>query len=229
MATQLQRLMAGIDGEKTDAAAGLVCAKLLQDEAVAAAAAAAAGPDEPGKGGGRAPDAVPLAAGSVSAVHRGKSSEHSAALRSEELLAWAAGVCRGAAAACPAACGSTAAAADVQDAERWARYATAAYGARQHLWRRGKRSGCAASKQLARLAAAAAAEKAQPLWGWGGLGGGLAGCGGRSKAASRAELRDFAAARELLGPGCQIIAFCSGNKGQGLLPHLVALDRWMGR
>ena len=37
------------------------------------------------------------------------------------------------------------------------------------------------------------------------------------------------AARELLGPGCDLVWCCPGDEQRGLLPHLVALDRWAGQ
>lgn len=218
MATQLQRLMVSIDGEKTDAAAGLVCAKLLQDEAAAAAGAGVQRQEE--QGDSRAPAAAAPAAAAAGGDGKGDLS-----LRSSQLLAWAEEVCRAAAAACPAAAGRPAGAADVQQALQWALFATAAYGARQHMWRRGKQGSCATQRQLSRLAAAARAEGAQPLAGWGGLAAAAAASGLGARAPSKAEHRDFAAARELLGAGCQIVSFSSGHKKRGLLPHLLALNR----
>ena len=61
--------------------------------------------------------------------------------------------------------------------------------------------------------AAAEAAGAQPLAGW-------------AEPLSGEQRRDFAAARALLGPGCEIVRLSSGHEPSGLLPHLAALDRW---
>lgn len=189
MLTELQAQLTSIDGEKTDVAAGLACAALLQQEAAGAAADAA-------KSGA-----------------------------SSQLLVWAEQVCRGAAAATsPAPAATPADAEAAAEALHWARFATAAYGARQRSWQRGKTSSCAARKQLSRLVGAALAEGAQPLAGWGTAA--AAADAGRRVKPSRAELEGFAAAREQLGPGSQIVSISAGQGG--LLPHLVAVDRWGG-
>jgi hypothetical protein len=132
---------------------------------------------------------------------------------SPQLLAWAEGVCRGSADALPAAGGASATPGEAAEALHWARFATAAYGARQHAWRRGEKGAWAARRQLGAVVAAAKAEGAAPLAGW-------------HAPPSKAERRDFAAARELLDPGCSIVSFHSGREPAGLLPHLLAVDRW---
>lgn len=208
MVTELQRRLGAISADKTDAAAALACAALLQDEALASGGAAEEATGEPaGKADGGA------------------------------LLAWAQGVCQGAAAAAasqPAGRIAPAGEDTAAEALHWARFAAAAYGARQHGWQRGKVGSCAARKQLARLAAAAAAEGAQPLAGWGGMAAAATPDGGAGSPAvpfakpSSAQLKDFAAARELLGAACQIVALGRGDKKAGLPPHLVAVDRWVG-
>lgn len=204
--TELQRQLVAIDGEKTDAGTALACAALVQQEATAAATAAAAA------GAGAATEAADGAAAAAKEQGAGP------------LLAWAEGVCRGAAAfaaeAPPAPAGEEAAA----EALHWSRFAAAPYGARLHQWRRGKASSCAARRQLGRLAAAAAAEGAQPLAGW--RPGAAAADGRQQQKPTKAERRGFAAARELLGLSCQIVSFSAGDEKRALLPHLVAVDRW---
>mgnify|MGYP001811068783 CR=1 FL=1 len=228
--------MAGIDGEKTDVVAGLACAALLQEEAAAAGVASAAGKGaaagaaaESGTvaGSAAADAAVVVELGSsvagkpqgLDATQKWGGSAVSAAATAgstagssagSELLAWAEGVCSGAAAAVPTPGGAAASAEEAAEALHWARFATAAYGARQHAWRRGEQGGCAARRQVGRLAAAAAAEGAGPAAGW-------------PSPPSKAQRRDFAAARELLGPG--IVSYHAGAEPRGLLPHLVAVDR----
>lgn len=197
--TELQRQLVAIDGEKTDAGTALACAALVQQEATEAAAEAGA--------------AAGAAGGGAAAAAKDQDTG--------PLLAWAEGVCRGAAAftaeAPPSPAGDDAAA----EALHWSRVAAAPYGARLHQWRRGKTSSCAARRQLGKLAAAAAAEGAQPLAGWH-----PAAADGRQPKPSRAERRGFVAARELLGPGCQIVSFNGGDEKRALLPHLLAVDRW---
>jgi hypothetical protein len=46
-----------------------------------------------------------------------------------------------------------------------------------------------------------------------------------TKVPSKYLLRDFAAARRLLGQAADIVSMDSGDQKAGLLPHLVALDR----
>lgn len=231
--TELQQQLVAIDSEKSDAAAALACAALVQQEALAASEAAkgagagdgAANVTEVGTEGGAAGAEPAAAAGTPAAAV--KAHGLSAALD------WAAGVCRGGAAATAAAAGgeleppigSEAAA----EALRWSRFAVAPYGSRLHSWRRGKASSCAARKQLGRLASAAAAEGAEPLAGWGtGAAAAAAAAGGRPCKPSRAEWRSFAAARELLGAACQVVSFSNGDRKRGLLPHVVAVDRCAG-
>lgn len=216
LATQLQGRLGGIQADKTDVAAILACAMLLQDEAAA--------------GLGPAPAAAAAADGATAAGD-GKASNG-------PLLAWARDVCEGAAAAAapqPAGAVAPADAEAAAEALHWARFAAAAYGEQQHGWRRGKASARAASKQLSALAAAAKAEGARPLAGWGGLGAAAnvaaAGAGGGARSSpSKAQLRDLAAARDLLGPACQIVALSHGDSEARLPPHLLAVDRcaWMG-
>ncbi len=233
--TELQQQLVAIDGEKSDAGAALACAALVQQEALAAVAAAAAGG---GAAAGAAQGSAEVAAedGAAGLAANGASAEAEAAPAAAKphgpsaVLEWAAGVCRGAAA-------GTAGAAAVQQAPageeaaaealHWSRFAVAPYGSRLHSWRRGKSSSCAARGQLSKLAAAAAAEHAQPLAGWG-TGAAVAAAATRPHKPSRAERRSFAVARDLLGPGCQIVSFSNGNEKRGLLPHLVAVDRWGG-
>lgn len=189
--SELQRRLVAIDGEESDVGTALACAALLQTEAAEAAP----------------PADCPASTASGSSV-----------------LVWAAQVCRAAAAVgagCMPAAAPPAQADEVGEALHWARFATAAYGARQHLWRRGKTGPWAARRQLSRLAAAAAAEGAQPLAGWGGE---AAPAGGKPHKACGAERKSFAAARDLLGAGSQIVALSSGDERRGLLPHVIAVD-----
>lgn len=234
--TQLQQLMAGIDADKTDVVAGLACAALLQDEAAQAARADPAACQQEGSGSAAAHGkegasaAVALEAASVAGVGEACSKADADGMAGSraaggavdpELLAWAEGVCGAAAAAKPEIAGTAAAAAaaasiaEAAEALRWARCAAAAYGERQHFWRRGRQGWWAARRQLRAGAAAAEAEGAAPLAGW---------PKGKPGAAER---RGFAAARELLQPsGSEIVWLSPGHAPNGLLPHLVAVDRW---
>lgn len=218
--TELQHRLASIDGEKSDAATALACASLLQAEAAAAGG---------GKAGAAGSADAPSEAAAESDALEG--STHA----SLELLEWAEGVCSGAAAAVAQPAGAPAGEQAAEEALRWACFAAAAYGTRQHMWRRDDTSSCAARMQLSRLASAAAAEGAAPLAGWGGLGPAspdaapAAAADGPARKPSRSERRSFAPARELLGPGCDIAAMSCGHEGSVLLPHLLALDRWAGR
>jgi hypothetical protein len=141
-------------------------------------------------------------------------------LRRDELLAWADKVCCGATAATPIAATVPASAADAQQALHYACFAAAAYGARQYFWRRGTTGVCAARSRLRRLAAEARAEDAGPLAGWAAL----APVGDAASKPNAADWRDLAAARQLLGPGCPVVALSRGDRKRSLLPHLVALD-----
>lgn len=230
--TQLQQLMRGLDADKTDVVAGLACAALLQDEAAAAAAGSASSPP--------AADAavvvVPVVAGTELKDGQGGKAARLAETSDgsqqphPQLLAWAEGICRSAAAALPDASvagavsarssADEASADEAGEALRWARYAAAAYGARQHLWRRGKQGQWAARRQLAALTAAVAAEGAQPLGGWEPT---LSSKPGSSQP-SREQRQGFAAARELLGPSAQIVSYSAGHEPSGLLPHLLVVD-----
>lgn len=209
--------MAGIDAEKTDVAAGLVAAKLLQEEAAAGGPAA----DGAGKARPCGRDLPPAATVEESAaLGEPSDGEGGDGCSSAQLLAWAAKVCHEAADSTPAAATTPASAADVRQALHYARFATAAYGARQHFWRRGATGACAARARLRQLAAAARAADTGPLAGWTALR--PSGSAARQPRAS--DWRHLAAARELLGPGCPVVALSAGDRKRGLLPHLVALD-----
>ena len=230
--TELQKQLVAIDAEKSDAAAALACAALVQQEALAAAAggAGAAAGAEQGSAQAAAEDGTAGLSPNGAAAADAPAAPAAEAHGPSAVLEWAADVCRGAAAGTagaagaageqPAPAGEDAAA----EALHWSHFAVAPYGSRLHSWQRGKASSCAARKQLGRLAAAAAAEHAQPLAGWG-SGAAVAAAAARPHKPSRAERRSFAAARELLGAGCQIVSFNDGDQKRGLLPHLVAVDR----
>ncbi|KAL4440381.1 hypothetical protein ABPG75_003382 [Micractinium tetrahymenae] len=230
--TELQQLMAGIDADKTDVVAGLACAALLQDEAAEAARGGPTGPQQEGgteasvqSNAGSAAVVLEVAsvagsskAGSKADVSGKAAGKAASSAVDTELLAWAEGVCRGAAAAVSEAASTAgaaaASAAEAAEALHWARYATFAYGERQHFWRRGGQGWWATRRQLRAAAAAAAAEGAAPLAGW---------SKGKPGAAER---RGFAAALELVKPsGCQVVWLSPGHEPAGLLPHLVAVDR----
>lgn len=189
MAADLQRELEGVWAEKTDVIAALAAVGMLQDEAAAGAGPSSKGAPVPG-------------------------SEASAGA-----LAWAAGVCRGAAPPPPGPAASLPE--DARSALRWARYAAAAYGARGLLWCRGKTGALKARRELSALAKQTKAGGEAPLAGWAALGGPAAPKG--------STLQDFAAARETLGGGTAIVALSPGDKKAGLLPHVLAVDRCADR
>ena len=234
---ELQRLLAGIQADKTDAVAAAACVAVMQEEVAARQAQQAQQEERDAEGGSQGSGAEEVSTGSE---------------KRRELLAWARQVCADAAfpalhnaapdaeaevgagpaglAGQQAAGCDGVAAADVEQALHWARFAAAAYGARQAVWRRGELGRCAARSQVARLAKAAAAAGRQPLAGWGPHAEAQAGEGKAADAAagappSASQLRDVAAAGELLGADCDIAAFSSGDRAAGLLPHLVVVDR----
>jgi hypothetical protein len=245
LGTELERLLAGIDGDKTDAIAAAACVAMLQDEAATAAlqaaeqASAAAGAQHAASG-----------AGGLEAASAGD-------VTSMEVKAWAEHVCAGAgfpALEAAAASGDGEAPVapgrppvpqpeETATALRWARYAVAAYGMRQYIWLRGKKKRyVTARREVKRLAREARLAGLAPLAGWVSAAGQPgpeaaakeeATVAGKTKAAgpagtkvpSKYLLRDFAAARQLQGQAADIVSVHSGEQKAGLLPHMIALDR----
>ena len=199
LVAKLEQLLIGIKAEKTDSVAALASVSVLQDESAAQAAGAKG---EVGGGGAGGP-----------------------AEASGPVLAFAAEVGR---AAAPPLEGTLAGAGDAGAALHWARFAAAGYGTSLQGWTRGTKSAWAASRELSRLASAAAKEGAQPLAGW----------SSPAKGGDAGEpvvkppgplLKGYAKARDLLGPNVDIVSYWAGEKKSGLLPHVLAVDRCLRR